>query len=86
MLMFCFPKAQLRGPRKTGNAEGCALETTCLCRRAAVAGGVTPRQPAAQWHSGLSLQFLQILSAYCWFLLPGNKEYTRETEALGMLG
>ena len=32
MLTFCFPSAQLRGPReKTGNTEGCALETTCLC-------------------------------------------------------
>ena len=38
MLMFSFPKAQLRGPRKTGNAERCALETTCLCCCAAVIG------------------------------------------------
>ena len=86
MVMFCFPKAQLRGPReKLVTLRGVPWKRR-VCRRAAVTGGVTPRQPAAQWHSGLSLQFLQILSAYCWFLLPGNKEYTRETEALGMLG
>lgn len=41
---------------------------------------VTPCQPAAQWHSVLSLQYLQILSAYCWFPLPGSKEQTHETK------
>lgn len=58
--------------------EGCASETTCRWGQGRW-GGVTLRQPAAQWHSGLSLQFLQILSAYCWFPWPRKKDQTHET-------
>ena len=70
MLMFSFPKAQLRSPKEKLVTLRGVLWKRCVC--VAVRqwqGGVTPRQPAAQFHSGLSLQFLQILSVYCWFPL-----------------
>ena len=65
MLMLSFPKAQLRGPReKLVMLRGVPRVCVSVWQGR---GGVTPRQPAAQWHGGLSLQFLQILSVYCWF-------------------
>lgn len=68
--VFPFPRALGRAP--AGRAPHAGSSSP--------GGGVTRRWPAARWHSALSLPSLRILSAYCCFPLPGNKEEAHETE------
>lgn len=69
-LTFSFSKALLRGPTEKLETLGTMpWQGRIPLGPGSAAEGVTPCQPAAQWHSVLSLQYLQILSAYCWFPL-----------------